>query len=149
MPAFFMRQAAETAGCKNNWRLVVKKNTYCTVLACILLAIMAGCAGTNHEKATLTASNSGQHPELTEQEKLTPCSSCHQEVTPEIYQQWYNSRHGLDEVKCFQCHGTFEALKVVPDETTCAACHNAQFQHSPKGKSCWDCHPAHGFIAHR
>lgn len=126
----------------------MKKNIYCFLLACMVSAFISGCAGTGHDKAS-TAGPAGQHPELTEQEKLTACSSCHREVTPDIYQQWYDSRHGLDKVKCFQCHGTYENLKVSPDETSCAACHNAQFQHSPEGKTCWACHPAHGFTAHK
>ena len=126
----------------------MKKNIYCFLLACFVAAVAAGCAGTAHEKVSDSVS-AVQHPGLTEQEKLTPCASCHREVTPEIYQQWYDSRHGLDKVKCFQCHGTYENLRVSPDETTCAACHNAQFQHAVKGKRCWDCHPAHGFVAHR
>ncbi len=109
---------------------------------------MAGCAGSGHEKAS-NSKPAGQHPTLTEQEKFIACSDCHRDVTPEVYLQWFNSRHGLDEVKCFQCHGTYEKLMVSPDETSCAACHNAQFQHSVAGKTCWTCHPAHGFTAHK
>lgn len=126
----------------------MKKEIHVFLLTCMLTLLLAGCAGTGHENAS-AARPAGQHPQLTEQEKLTPCSSCHKDVTPDIYQQWYNSRHGLDEVKCFQCHGTYENLKVSPDETTCAACHNAEFQHSVKGKTCWSCHPAHGFTVHK
>ncbi len=118
------------------------------MLACFVAAVAAGCAGTADKKVSDSMA-AARHPELTDQEKLTPCAACHRDITPEIYQQWYDSRHGLGKVKCFQCHGTYENFRVSPDETSCAACHNAQFQHAAKGKRCWDCHPAHGFVAHR
>ena len=89
------------------------------------------------------------HPELSEQEKLIPCASCHKEVTPEIYAQWYKSRHGLDNVKCFQCHGTYENFQVEPSVGRCASCHAKEVRHSPRDKKCWACHPAHKFSVHR
>ncbi len=89
------------------------------------------------------------HPQLTDQEKLTPCAQCHKDATPDIYQEWYDSVHGIANVKCFQCHGTYENFRVEPNETNCAACHNKQYQKRPKGKKCWDCHPAHNFFVHK
>ena len=91
----------------------------------------------------------GAHPELSDQEKLIPCAQCHQEVTPEIYQQWYQSRHGLDNVKCFQCHGTYENFQKIPSPDRCAPCHAKQVAHSPKDKNCSLCHPGHKFNVHQ
>ena len=125
------------------------KNDICCLLTAFVMALsVAGCAHSGNKDVS-TVLPSGQHPDLTSQEKLVACSECHREATPELYRQWYDSRHGLDQVKCFQCHGTFEDLRVYPDESRCAACHNAQFQHSVKGKKCWECHPAHGFSVHK
>ena len=90
-----------------------------------------------------------QHPELSPEEKLQTCRGCHKEATPDIYNQWYNSRHGLDNVRCFQCHGTFENMKRVPDEAVCSVCHSGEFHKKPAGSSCWQCHPAHAFHAHK
>ena len=89
------------------------------------------------------------HPELSEQEKLLPCAQCHQEVTPEIYQEWYQSRHGLDNVKCFQCHGTYEDFEVEPCVSRCMPCHAQEVTHAPQDKNCSACHPAHKFSVHK
>ncbi|AEH46073.1 multiheme C-type cytochrome [Thermodesulfatator indicus DSM 15286] len=89
------------------------------------------------------------HPPLTEQEKLMPCASCHKEETPDIYDEWFNSVHGLDNVKCYQCHGTFENFEVRPEPARCMPCHAKQVQTAPKDKSCTQCHPAHKFSVHK
>jgi len=86
------------------------------------------------------------HPAVTEQEKLMPCFECHKTATPKIYTEWFESTHGIANVKCYQCHGTYEDLKKVPDVSACAVCHQEAFGHS-EGKMCWECHPAHGFVA--
>jgi len=90
-----------------------------------------------------------KHPKLSPQQKLIACATCHKEVTPNIYKQWYNSGHGLDNVKCFQCHGTYENFRVVPDISTCAACHAKQCAKTVSDKTCWQCHPAHRFTVHK
>ncbi len=125
----------------------MKKEIYHLFFACLVFTFMAGCAGAGHNQASTSGATG--HPALSEQEKLVACSDCHMDVTPDIYKQWFNSRHGLDKVKCFQCHGTFEDMKVSPDETSCAACHNAQFHTTVKGRTCWTCHPEHGFRVHK
>lgn len=88
------------------------------------------------------------HPALTEQEKLLPCFECHQEVTPEIYDEWYRSSHGIGSVKCYQCHGTYEELSKVPDILQCAVCHAGSMNYAESGKLCWDCHLNHTFTGH-
>ncbi len=117
-------------------------------LLVITVAVASACTAGASKKAS-TSTKMGTHPELSAQEKLTPCAQCHKDATPEIYKEWYDSVHGIANVKCFQCHGTYEDLKVSPDETHCAACHNAQYLKRPSDKKCWDCHPAHHFFIHR
>ena len=95
--------------------------------------------------ASAQAKSSEGHPELSEQEQLIACSQCHQSETPEVYEEWYNSRHGIGMVKCYQCHGTFENLVAVPERNTCGFCHNAALEKCPTDKPCWQCHPAHKF----
>ncbi len=90
-----------------------------------------------------------QHPPLSQQEKLVPCSQCHKDVTPNVYKEWYASLHGLDNVKCFQCHGTFEDFHVTPPIMKCEACHAQQVEKMKVKKACWECHPAHGFNEHK
>ena len=85
------------------------------------------------------------HADLTEQQMLIACSECDQTETPDIYAQWYDSLHGIGMVKCYQCHGTFENLAVVPDKSVCGVCHSAAMAKCPTDKPCWDCHQPHTF----
>ncbi len=127
----------------------MKKISKALLMSGIAAAMIYGCTGSSSGPAKQAAVKPSGHPVLTEQEMLTPCQECHQAATPEVYEEWYNSRHGIDNVKCFQCHGTYEELKRVPDQFACAVCHSAEFQHTEEGKSCWDCHPAHKFVVHK
>lgn len=85
------------------------------------------------------------HPELSAQEQYIACSECHKEATPDVYQQWFDSRHGLDMVKCYQCHGTFETFRKTPTREVCATCHEKMMKKCPQNKPCWSCHVPHGF----
>ena len=85
------------------------------------------------------------HPELSAQEQYIPCAQCHQEATPEVYQQWFDSRHGLAMVKCYQCHGTFETFRLTPTRQDCAVCHENMMDKCPQDNPCWDCHLPHDF----
>jgi hypothetical protein len=124
------------------------KNILKHILMAGIAAIMLyGCAANSGGKVQ-QANSMPTHPELDSQEMLVSCASCHRDVTPDIYKQWYDSRHGIGNVKCFQCHGTYENFRKIPAETSCASCHNEQFGHSVAGKKCWDCHPAHNFQGH-
>jgi len=79
------------------------------------------------------------------------CESCHKDVTPEVYKSWARSKHAIANVKCYQCHGTFENFHKVPPISKCEACHYREVKtmklRAPK-MSCWDCHPAHMFRFH-
>ncbi len=121
-----------------------------SIFGLIFLVFLVTACQTGRENASFSTTriSSVTHPELSAQEKLTPCSSCHREVTPEIYEEWFNSRHGLDNVKCFQCHGTYENFELYPSAGRCAACHAREVAHAPKDKACWACHPAHKFSVH-
>jgi hypothetical protein len=92
-----------------------------------------------------SAPATGKHPEITEQEKLLPCAECHQQATPEVYDQWFNSLHGIGMVKCYQCHGTYENFTVEPAVSVCATCHEKMIAKCPKDKKCWACHIPHSF----
>ncbi len=123
------------------------------ILSILLTAsvALAGCVA--QQNASSSAGDIGQqsgiHPELTEQEQYIACSDCHKTVTPEIYEEWYQSGHGIGMVKCYQCHGTYEDLQVVPESSNCAVCHSGEFHRSPAGSQCWTCHPAHTFVMHK
>lgn len=95
-----------------------------------------------------------EHPELSPEEKIIACRDCHKEVTPDIYNEWFNSRHGIDNVRCFQCHGTYSDFHKTPPVSKCAACHSKEVlnMHLPEGsssKTCWSCHPIHTFRVHK
>ncbi len=113
------------------------------------LFLVACETGKVDEKTTPALKAPVGHPQLSAEEKLMPCSACHREVTPEIYQEWFNSRHGLANVKCFQCHGTYENFEAEPSVGRCASCHAKEVAHAPKDKKCWACHPVHKFTVHK
>lgn len=91
------------------------------------------------------------HASLTEQQKLISCADCHREATPKIYQQWYASTHGIGNVKCYQCHNSYEDLAVSPDiKQSCNSCHADKVEdkdHTQGVATCWECHQVHGFAA--
>ena len=105
-----------------------------------ILLMVAGCC-----TVTLAAEKKRQHPQLSEQEKSIACDQCHAESTPELQKQWFDSRHGIAMVKCYQCHGTFETFRVTPTRQDCAACHENMLAKCPQDKPCWQCHVPHGF----
>ncbi|OQY19003.1 MAG: hypothetical protein B6I36_05410 [Desulfobacteraceae bacterium 4572_35.1] len=120
-----------------------------------LLALVAGLTACNaalngQAKQIVTPPQAvlADHPTLTEQEKLLPCFECHKDVTPEIYSDWYNSAHGIANVKCYQCHGTFEELTKVPAVDSCSFCHAAEMEHADT-TPCWACHLTHKFTGHQ
>lgn len=88
-----------------------------------------------------------EHPELEPEERYIACSQCHQEVTPELYEEWHSSLHGIGMVKCYQCHGTFENFRVIPQVQECAVCHENTAPHYPENALCWSCHVPHSFKA--
>lgn len=127
-----------------------------TLVAAVLLLLLAGCAAQKApapEKVPAppapTMGIPADHPEMTEQETYQPCSECHREVTPEIVDQWWNSGHGIGNVKCYQCHGTFENMMKVPAVANCMTCHEKEVSNMNGKLGCWQCHPAHGFSGHK
>lgn len=62
------------------------------------------------------------------------CMTCHKEKSPGLYNQWYDSQHGIHKVTCIDCHGASKgepdafmhegaliATLVTPKD--CGACH--------------------------
>ena len=123
------------------------------VLLCLIGAV--GCAPGTGAKApgpdgtssasTWKAGRPAAHPEMDASDQFTPCQTCHEDATPDLHEQWFESRHGITNVKCYQCHGTYEDLKVSPAIDSCAACHADRLDHCPGDKACWACHKPHGF----
>jgi hypothetical protein len=68
------------------------------------------------------------------------CIGCHKAVTPLLVKDWQSSKHSNNEVTCDVCHGSEHKSKKtsrlarMPDESTCAECHEEQFNQFTKGK---------------
>ena len=81
------------------------------------------------------------------------CYACHQLVTPRVAQNWYESKHGVQLMKCFVCHGQPDGkgsvpFAVVPDaETVCRKCHAPAMERMVKKfgiePNCYGCHLFH------
>jgi hypothetical protein len=81
------------------------------------------------------------------------CEECHAEATPAVFQQWRQSTHGLNLVKCFVCHGsTGSDFRRRPVADRCVGCHADQVstmrEASMKGKDCFTCHAPHALNPH-
>ena len=68
------------------------------------------------------------------------CVACHLEVTPNIVNDWYLSKHADNDLGCDTCHGA-EHLSAddvsevaLPTAATCSECHDEQFQQFSRGK---------------
>ncbi|MDY0190140.1 MAG: hypothetical protein RBR22_05350 [Desulfuromonas sp.] len=129
------------------------KNIIELVVLLTLIVLLSACNSAMNGQALKTVDPmqavAADHPELTEQEKLLPCFECHKEVTPEIYAEWYDSSHGIGNVKCYQCHGTYEELTKVPAVDRCSACHAGEMHNSAPETPCWTCHLTHKFTGHQ
>ncbi|MDY6842601.1 MAG: multiheme c-type cytochrome [Thermodesulfobacteriota bacterium] len=72
--------------------------------------------------------------------KEEACIKCHRAVTPLLVQDWQSSTHSGNDVNCSSCHGSKHTSKKnahlaqMPSETTCAECHQEQFDQFVKGK---------------
>ncbi len=120
-----------------------------------LMALVGGCVTKSEEKAAATPPSPppadgipADHPDLDEQEMYTACSDCHRDETPDVYEQWWNSAHGIATVKCYQCHGTYEDMMRVPATSNCMFCHEEQTSQMDGTLTCWQCHSAHHFTGH-
>ncbi len=120
----------------------MRMNSRLTLLLAFL-CIVGTCADVQGAKSKV--SKTSNHPEITEQEKLTDCAECHQQATPDVHKQWFDSSHGIGMVKCYQCHGTYENFKKTPAISDCAVCHANMVGKCPKDKPCWACHTPHSF----
>lgn len=112
-----------------------------TFLCCLLGLFMLCVFPLNAAQAAEQA----EHPELAPEERYIACSECHREATPEVYEEWNSSLHGIGMVKCYQCHGTFENFRVTPQVQNCAVCHENTEPHYPENTPCWSCHMPHSF----
>lgn len=78
------------------------------------------------------------------------CSACHKNE----YQQWEAGPHGVNQVKCFVCHGAIEeGFTPKPDVSRCESCHSSQVAQLKsdafmKAKTCFTCHPPHSLKPH-
>jgi hypothetical protein len=126
----------------------VKKHALLLSRSLLALVAIAGCC-TLALAADKKAKQAKQvkHPPLTTQEQYIACDACHADTTPDLHKQWFDSRHGVGMVKCYQCHGTFETFRVTPTRQDCAVCHENMMKKCPQDKTCWQCHPAHSFKA--
>ena len=87
------------------------------------------------------------------------CVVCHapgstEEVPadPAAYEQWSNSMHGLNSVKCVTCHGDESTFKPDSSVNTCLSCHpqetiviNRKVEIGDNGLICSSCHKVHDF----
>ena len=114
------------------------------LMGCLAVLVLAA-AGCMVSPGVKEAVAQAKHPELSEQEMYIPCAECHQEATPELHKEWYESAHGVAMVKCYQCHGTFETFRLSPTRQDCAVCHESNVAKCADGEDCWKKYVPHTF----
>ncbi len=68
------------------------------------------------------------------------CITCHRGISPGQVADWESSRHATMKITCSFCHGSDHMsaedahLASFPDESTCAGCHEEQFEQFSQGK---------------
>ena len=87
------------------------------------------------------------------------CAVCHapgstEEIPadPAAYQEWADSMHGLNSVKCVTCHGEESTFKADSNINICLSCHptettviNRKADIGDNGLICSACHKVHSF----
>jgi hypothetical protein len=86
-------------------------------------------------------------------EAMADCYDCHLKTTPKVAQDWYESKHGVQLVKCFMCHGQPDGKGALPFAAkpaagvTCVRCHDPSIQQMQSkfglARDCSECHPFH------
>ena len=85
------------------------------------------------------------------------CLSCHEKATPKAAQDWKESKHGVNLVRCQTCHGMPDGKGALPFArkpalTVCAACHSAAIQRMEAKfglkTDCATCHLQHQSAIH-
>ncbi|WP_022851435.1 cytochrome c3 family protein [Limisalsivibrio acetivorans] len=78
------------------------------------------------------------------------CAECHQDVTPDVVQEWNQSAHGYTGVKCGVCHGDVANFRKSPGNEVCQGCHAKQVENNAMAeKKCSSCHPVHNYTVHK
>ncbi|MDE7315783.1 MAG: cytochrome c3 family protein [Mucispirillum sp.] len=87
------------------------------------------------------------------------CAVCHapgstEEIPadPAAYQEWENSMHGINSVKCVTCHGEESTFKADSNINICLSCHpqettviNRKAESTDYKLICSACHKVHSF----
>ena len=98
-------------------------------------------------KAAARASARIVHPDVGGEQE---CAACHETGTPEVFQAWHGSRHGMSLVKCVVCHGSTgkDFARRAPAER-CRGCHGDQVDSLARTgvKDCFACHAPHTLAA--
>ena len=91
-------------------------------------------------------------------ETASDCYTCHQKTSPKTAQDWLESKHGVNLVKCFVCHGQPDGKGSVPwavkpdVDRTCRKCHDPGIRKMEEkygiNRDCYTCHPFHNNSLH-
>jgi len=90
-------------------------------------------------------------------DQMSDCYGCHVKVTARVAQEWYESKHGINLVRCAACHGEPDgkgsiAFSRTPHVSVCASCHSLSINRMEakfgKRDDCASCHPNHASPMH-
>ncbi|MEZ0343576.1 MAG: hypothetical protein ABWJ99_02045 [Caldimicrobium sp.] len=95
---------------------------------------------------TVNAAKKKSHPKIGEDmitEDPQVCVACHETQARE----WEKGLHGINQVRCFICHGDLEKrFERISKPSECVMCHADKVEdikRSKKYKTCFECHNGH------
>lgn len=124
-----------------------------TLLSLLVLAVLGGAFFVYTNQAfPRTRCEAFKHLENKADQQID-CYGCHQKVSPKSAQNWYESKHGMDLVKCALCHGSPDNKGAIPfsakpsPDIVCVRCHDPAMK-TMRDKfgvraDCYGCHPFH------
>jgi len=124
------------------------KRSWVVLLAPAVLVVGVALAGSPRKPGK--AAPQRAHPQV---DPTEACDVCHTDATPEVVAEWFAGKHGVNNVKCFVCHGSVGADFVLrAPASRCIGCHAeevASLAHPTlTGKDCFSCHPPHLLSPH-
>lgn len=131
---------------------VIWKSTWLSVVTILLLWTFS-CSQSESLRVRESAKTAKvvenqKHPEV---EFTVSCLECHQDMTPEIAEEWSEGTHGQLNVGCYVCHGDGDIeFAAKPDDTACISCHSSKEVDftQVEATSCFSCHSGHGLKLH-
>ncbi|MBC8215683.1 MAG: hypothetical protein H8E64_04130 [Candidatus Marinimicrobia bacterium] len=120
----------------------MKNKKYVVVISCAVLGMIIGLWSCCNPPA-LQVQSTEIHEDV---DFSLGCTECHEEETPDIFEDWAISGHGAMNYGCYICHGD-GTIEFYPEPSIdgCTSCHESAAGHLMRVENdgCFECHDGH------